>query len=211
LREDPPLPPAPEFGAALPIAAEPEVLSFLAMRRSAAALTLAEPAPDARQLDDLLRIATRVPDHGKLHPWRFLVFEGDTKRAFAAALEEIARQRCDDTAAAKLGKLKTPPMCIAVISSPKAGKIPQWEQLLSAGAVCTTLTYAALAMGFGANWITDWYAYDPAAAQVLGLAAEEKVAGFVMIGTPMDTPLERERPDPQALVSPWPPASDAQA
>jgi nitroreductase len=103
----------------------------------------------------------------------------------------------------KLGKLKTPPLAIAVISSPKPGAIPEWEQLLSAGAVCTNLTYAALAMGYGANWITDWYAYDAEACARLGLSASEKVAGFILIGTPREPPLERERPDPQALTS-WP-------
>jgi nitroreductase len=180
-------------------------LDFLALRRSASALTLAEPAPDTQQVQELLRLATRAPDHGKLHPWRFFVFEGETKRAFAAALEGIARDRGDDQAAAKLGKLKTPPLCIAVISSPRVGKIPEWEQRLSAGAVCANLTYAALAMGFGANWITDWYAYDPKAADVLGLGPEEKVAGYVLIGTAMEPPRERERPETAALISPWPP------
>ena len=200
-----PLPPAPEFGAPLPIAPAPQVLDFLALRRSASALTLAEPAPDGQQVQELLRLATRAPDHGKLSPWRFFVFEGESKRAFAAALEGIARDRSDDQAVAKLGKLKTPPLCIAVISSPKAGKIPEWEQRLSAGAVCANLTYAALAMGFGANWITDWYAYDPKAAEVLGLGPEEKVAGYVLIGTAMEPPRERERPQAAALISPWPP------
>jgi nitroreductase len=200
-----PLPPQPEFGDLLPIEPAPKVLDFLALRRSASALTLAEPAPDAGQVQELIRLAARAPDHGKLTPWRFFVFEGESKRAFAGALEAIARARGDDQAAAKLGKLKTPPLCIAVISSPRAGKIPEWEQRLSAGAVCVNLTYAALAMGFGANWITDWYAYDPKAAEVLGLGPDEKVAGYVMIGTTLEAPRERERPQAIALVSPWPP------
>jgi nitroreductase len=158
------LPPSPEFGTALPVAPNPEVLAFLSRRRSASAVTLGAPGPDAAQLKTLIRLATRVPDHGKLHPWRFIVFRGATKAAFAAALEKIALGRGDQASAAKLVKLKTPPVCVAVISSPQEGKIPEWEQLLSAGAVCTNLTYAASAMGFGANWITDWYAYDAEAA-----------------------------------------------
>jgi nitroreductase len=179
------------------------VLDFLALRRSASALTLGEPAPSSGQVADLIRLAARVPDHGKLTPWRFVVLEGDGKTAFAAALARLAEGRGDAAAAAKLGKLKTPPLCIAVIASPKPGAIPEWEQLLSAGAVCTTLTYAALAMGFGANWITDWYAYDAQAWALLGLQPNERVAGYVLIGTPREPPLERERPDAASLTSRW--------
>jgi nitroreductase len=195
------LPPSPEFGAPLPVEAAPEVLNFLARRRSTSAMTLAEPAPSAAQIAELIRLAARVPDHGKLAPWRFVVLEGQAKAAFADGLDQLAQDRGDAAAAAKLGKLKTPPLAITVIASPKAAAIPEWEQLLSAGAVCTTLTYAALAMGFGANWITDWYAYDAQAGALLGLAANERVAGFILIGTPREPPLERERPDPAALTS----------
>jgi nitroreductase len=197
------LPPAPEFGAPLPIAPAPEVLRFLALRRSAPALTLAEPGPDAEQLGDLLRLAARVPDHGKLAPWRFVVMGGADKAAFAARLDAIAAARGDSALAAKLGKLKVPPLAVFVVSSPKPGAIPAWEQQLSAGAVCTTLLYAALAMGYGANWITDWYSYDPDAAVILGLGADERVAGCVLLGTPREPPLERERPDLTPLVTRW--------
>ena len=199
---DAPSPP-PAFGTPLPTAGAPDVLSFLARRRSASALTLGEPAPSPEQVAELIRLAARVPDHGKLTPWRFIVLEGEPKAAFAMALQRLAESRGDEAAAAKLGKLKSPPLCIAVISAPKAAAIPEWEQLLSAGAVCTTLTYAALAMGFGANWITDWYAYDPEANLILGLASTERVAGFILIGAPREPPLERERPDAAALTSRW--------
>jgi nitroreductase len=197
------LPQPPEFGTPLPVAAAPQVLDFLARRRSASALTLGGPAPSPEQLAQLIRLATRAPDHGKLTPWRFVILEGEAKDAFAAGLERLARAREDTGAVAKLGKLKTPPLCVAVVSAPKAAAIPEWEQVLSAGAVCTTLTYAALAMGFGANWITDWYAYDSEAKALLGLTSDEKVAGFILIGTPREAPLERERPDPVALTSRW--------
>ncbi|ODT85715.1 nitroreductase [Phenylobacterium sp. SCN 70-31] len=200
-----PVPPAPEFGASLAIAPRPDVLDFLALRRSAPALTLAEPGPTAAQLSDLLRIAARVPDHGKLAPWRFVVLEGDAKDAFAARLEAIAQARGDAVLAAKLGKLKAPPLAVAVISSPKPGAIPEWEQVLSAGAVCAHLLQAALAMGFGANWITDWYSYDAEAVSVLGLAEGERIAGFVMIGAAREAPLERERPLAATLVTRWTP------
>lgn len=199
------LPPAPDFGAALPQSAAPEVLRFLALRRSTSAVTLAEPAPTPDQLDDLLRLATRAPDHGKLAPWRFVILEGAAKAAFAARLDALAESRADTKLSAKLAKLKIPPLAVVVVSSPKPGAIPEWEQVLSAGAVCANLTYAALGMGFGANWITDWYSYDADAAAILGLGAGERVAGFVMIGTPSEPPLERERPDLPPLVTRWAP------
>jgi nitroreductase len=194
------LPPAPEFGAPIPLTPTPEVLAFLATRRSTSALTLTAPAPGAGELETLLRLATRVPDHGKLSPWRFVILEGEAKARFTGRLEALAVDRGDQTAAAKLAKLKVPPLAIAVISAPKPAAIPQWEQLLSAGAVATTLLYATLAMGYGANWITDWYAYDEAAKAILGLS---QVAGFMLIGTPREPALERERPNPDALVSRW--------
>jgi nitroreductase len=197
------LPPAPQFGAPVPQDAAPEVLRFLARRRSSSAVTLTEPAPSADELETLIHLATRVPDHGKLSPWRFIVLETAGKAAFASRLEDLALSRNDQSAAAKLAKLKLPPLCIAVIAAPKVANKPVWEQELSAGAVCTTLLYATLAMGYGANWITDWYAYDPDATAILGLAGSEKVAGFLMIGTPREPPLERERPEVNALVSRW--------
>ncbi len=197
------LPPPPQLGDPLDLTPAPEVLRFLARRRSTSAVTLTEPAPSAADLDTLLRLAVRVPDHGKLAPWRFVILAGDDKARFAGRLEALAQSRGDTQAVGKLGKLKIPPLAVAVISAPKAAAIPAWEQELSAGAVCTTLLYAALAMGYGANWITDWYAYDAEAQAILGLAAGEQVAGFILLGTPREPPLERERPTPVALVSRW--------
>ena len=197
------LPSAPAFGAPVELDPAPQVLAFLARRRSASAVTLTEPGPSAAELDDLLHLAMRVPDHGKLSPWRFVILEGFGKAHFAARLDALARARGDSVAAAKLAKLKLPPLCVAVISAPKPGQIPEWEQRLSSGAACMTLLYSALAMGYGANWITDWYAYDAEANALLGLTGEEKVAGFVLIGTVREPPLERERPQLEALVSRW--------
>lgn len=195
--------PPPAFGDPIGIEAAPEVLTFLARRRSASALKLAAPGPDATQVQDLLRLACRVPDHGKLAPWRFILLEGPDKAAFADRLDALARARGDERAAGKLGKLRTPPMGIAVISAPREADIPEWEQVLSAGAVCMTLVCAAQAMGFGANWITDWYAYDAKARACLGVAGNEKVAGFILLGSPSEPPRERERPDPAGRVSRW--------
>ena len=200
------IPAAPGFGDILPVTANSDVLAFLARRRSASALSLQAPAPNDAELRDLLTLAARVPDHGKLSPWRFIVLRGDAKAQLAARLETIAGNRPDaPKVLAKLGKLKAPPLGVAVVSRTVAGDIPAWEQLLSAGAVCTTLLYAATAMGFGANWITDWYAYDPDARTVLGLAEDEQIAGFVFIGTPAEAPQERVRPDVAALTSEWTP------
>lgn len=197
------LPPAPEFGAPVTLEPAQEVLQFLARRRSTSAVTLAEPAPSDGEIAALLRLATRVPDHGKLAPWRIVRLDGAAKARFAERLEALAAGRGDPQAVAKLAKLKTPPLALVVISAPKPASIPEWEQILSAGAVCTTLLYATLAMGYGANWITDWYSYDREAGQVLGLVEGERVAGFLMIGTAREAPLERERPAPQSLVTRW--------
>ncbi|HYG25572.1 MAG TPA: nitroreductase [Caulobacteraceae bacterium] len=196
------VPPAPHFGDPLPGETSPEVLAFLARRRSASAMTLRAPAPSPAELDDLLRLAARVPDHGKLGPWRFVILEGEGKAAYAARLDEIAAGRPDAVkCAAKLGKLKTPPLGIAVVSHVTQGEIPEWEQVMSAAAVCHQLVLAASAMGYGANWITDWYAYDEQARAALGLSPAEKIAGFVFIGTPNEVPLERVRPDLDPRVS----------
>jgi nitroreductase len=201
-----PVPAAPLFGEAAPIEASPQTLAFLARRRSASAVNLTEPAPGDEDLATLLRIATRVPDHGKLSPWRFVVLRGEAKRRFVDGLEAIAAARSDaPKLIAKLGKIKAPPLTLAVISRVQPGEIPEWEQRLSSGAVCMTLIIAAQAMGYGANWITDWYAYDEAAGRLLGLGDGERVAGFVHLGTSSEPPLERVRPDVAAVVEDWRP------
>ena len=203
----PPSPlPIPAFGESLPIVACPAALQFLARRRSASAMTLRGPAPDDDQLHAILTIASRAPDHGKLNPWRFLVLRGEAKDALVAGLETIAARRPDAAKAeAKLGKIRIPPLTVAVVSRVTPGEIPEWEQRLSAGAVCTLMVVAAQAMGFGANWITDWYAYDDAALSLLGLGEGEKLAGFIHLGVAAEAPLERVRPDLSALVQKWSP------
>jgi nitroreductase len=193
------------FGDSLPVEASPAVLAFLARRRSASALALRAPGPSAAELNTILTLAARAPDHGKLAPWRFVVFEGAAKAAFLADLEAVAAAREDAAKAlAKLGKIRVPPTTVAVISRYVEGEIPEWEQRLSAGAVCTILTIAAQAMGYGANWITDWYAYDDAVGTLLKLAPGEKVAGFIHLGSTAEDPLERVRPDMAAIVTDWP-------
>ena len=199
------VPAAPEFGEAAPIEASPETLAFLARRRSASAMTLRAPGPTDAELATLLRLAARVPDHGKLAPWRFVVLKGEGKARFIAGLEAIAAGRPDgERLVAKLGKIRAPPLTIAVVSRFTPGiDIPEWEQRLSSAAVCMTLIIAAQAMGYGANWITDWYAYDEAAGKLLGLGEGERVAGYVHLGTSAEAPLERVRPQMGAVVSEW--------
>jgi nitroreductase len=194
----------PAFGDPLPIHACPETLDFLERRRSASATTLAAPGPGPEALAELLTLSARAPDHGKLNPWRFVVLRGEAKVAFVAGLERIAAAQPNPTkATAKLGKIRVPPVTVAVISRVVEGEIPEWEQVLSAGAVCALMVVAAQAMGFGANWITDWYAYDEDARRLLGAEPGERVAGYVHLGTPTQDPLERARPDMAAITRSW--------
>lgn len=192
----------PEFGQPTPVLGDAPTLRFLARRRSASAVTLEAPGPSAQEVELLLKLAVRVPDHGKLTPWRFVIWDHRAKISVGGRLSALAAQRKDgDRLDAKLAKFVNPPLTIAVTSCPVQGHpVPEWEQILSAGAVCQQLLIAAGALGFGANWITDWYAYDEEARTILGLADDEKVAGFIHIGTPSETPLERPRPNPSDLA-----------
>jgi nitroreductase len=198
------LPTAPAFGEPCPIKPSAETLALLATRRSSSAQTLVAPGPTPEQIGDLIRIAARAPDHGKLFPWRFVILQGAAKAALVDQLRRLASQRPDaGKASAVLAKLSAPPVSILVISTAKPGPKPVWEQELSAGAVCTLMLVAAEAMGFGANWITDWYSYDPEALALLGLGETERVAGFIHLGRACEAPLERVRPDLGSLVSEW--------
>jgi nitroreductase len=179
---------------------------LLAQRRSSSPQHLAAPGPSDDDLKTLLRLAARVPDHGKLFPWRFLILRGEAKAILADRLQILAQERPDtEKAASVLFKLRAPPLAVVVVSRIKPSHIPDWEQRLSAGAVCQTLVLAAAAMGYGANWITDWYSYEPHATAMLGLTAEESVAGVVLLGTPTEAPLERVRPDIEAITTVWEP------
>ncbi len=196
------LPASPSFGEPCPIRSSADTLALLAARRSSSAQMLAAPGPSAEQVDDLIRLAARVPDHGKLTPWRFVIMQGQPKAELVERLRVLAaNQPNSDKALAALGKLAIPPTSIMVVSSPKPGSIPQWEQQMSAGAVCMIMLIAAEAMGFGANWITDWYAYDVQARAALGLEPGEQVAGFIHLGSAPELPLERVRPELAKLVS----------
>ncbi len=201
------VPAAPEFGQPTPFGQpSPQTLALLAQRRSSSPKSLAAPAPSSEELQTLLRLAARVPDHGKLFPWRFIILQGEAKAQLVRRYEALAKDRPDpDKAGGALFKLRAPPMAVVVVSRVLENHIPSWEQLLSAGACCQTLVIAATAMGYGANWITDWYSYDPRATALMGLDAKEQVAGVVLLGTPTEAPLERVRPDVEAITTVWAP------
>lgn len=185
-------------------------LRFLRQRRSVPSRLLGEPGPDAAQLQAMLAEAVRVPDHGKLAPWRFLAIRGDARQALGEALARRSRERDPSAAESVVEKDRQrflhAPLIITVIAHTTPGhKVPVSEQLLSGGAVCFALLQAAQALGFGAQWLTGWAAYDPVVCRHLGLADNESVLGFIHIGTPTEAAPERQRPDPAALLSEWTP------
>jgi nitroreductase len=157
----------------------------------------------------MIEIAIRVPDHGKLGPWRFIVLRGDDRAEAGQVLaDRWSAQNPEDApeqAALEGARFLRAPVVVIVVSSPnpKAVKIPMWEQELSAGAACQNLLNAALFSGFGAQWLTEWYAYDDHVARELGLSEHERVAGFVYIGSHTEAPEERNRPRYEARVTQW--------
>jgi len=193
-----------DLGTALPLPVpSAEMQDRLAHRRSAPAQSLIAPGPSHAEIERILLLGARTPDHGKLFPWRFVVMGPQSRADLARALAPLAEHQPDPGKAAKvLSKLTAPPLSILVLSVPIPGhKVPEWEQQLSAGAVCMNLEHAANALGFAASWITDWYSYDPDALTLLGVRAGERVAGFIHIGTLTEPPLERPRPDVAALTT----------
>lgn len=193
-----------DLGAPLPLPVpSAEMQARLARRRSAPAQALIAPGPSRDQVERILFLGGRTPDHGKLFPWRFVVMGPQSRADLAAALAPLAARQPDPGKAAKtLSKLTAPPLTILVLSVPVLGhKVPEWEQQLSAGAVCMNLEHAANALGYAASWITDWYSYDPEALALYDVRAGERVAGFIHLGTLGEPPLERPRPDVAALTT----------
>ena len=197
--------PAHANGASAEIAM-PEAIDLLKTRRSVKPIELHGPPPTAAEITTILTVASRVPDHGRLTPWRFVVFEGDARLAAGEKIAEVFRANRPEATPEQIEherkRLARAPLVVAVVS--RAGphvKIPEWEQVLSAGAAATSLVFAAYALGFAASWLTEWYAYDRRVLDALGLKAEERVAGFVHIGR-SETPVEdRTRPALEAIVT----------
>ncbi len=184
------------------------IRALLRSRRSASPKSMGEPGPTPAQLAEILNAAVRVPDHGKLTPWRFILFEGEAREKFGNAMrarwQELHPEHGEESLTFQGLMFLRAPMVVAVISTAKPHpKIPEWEQAMSAAAVCQTMLIAAVALGIDSAWNTDWIAYDAGIAKVMGLGPHEKVAGFIYLGT-STAPLEdRPRPDPVSLLTRW--------
>lgn len=185
------------------------LVDYLATRRTIPAAQLGAPGPDAATLQAMLTIAARVPDHGKLAPWRFVLFDVEGREEVGSELIRLAERHPDEAErrqrVEKAKGFRDAPQLVCVVSTgdPDHPKIPLWEQQLSAGAVCLNLLHAAAAHGFAAQWLTNWYAYDQDAMHLFGLKDDERVAGLIHIGTPKLPPTERDRPDMEAITSLW--------
>lgn len=182
----------------------PHALDLLLTRRSGSAKAMQGPGPSKKQIEDILRAGARAPDHGKLFPWRFLVFEGKGRERMGDILAEVMEAQGERAKQVEeeRNRFLRAPLVIGVISAAREQhKIPVWEQELSAGAVCQNLLIAATALGFVGNWLTEWYAYDPAVKEKMGLKPGERVAGFIYIGAAKDELEERPRPEMDKIVS----------
>ncbi|WP_019833871.1 nitroreductase family protein [Sphingomonas sp. PR090111-T3T-6A] len=181
--------------------------ALAATRRSGKPRDMVAPGPDEAQLRRILTAAMRVPDHGKIAPWRFVVIGAEQREAFAALLERAYRVDKPAPTPREIETLQQfahqAPVLVAVLSTPNVERpIPLWEQELSAGAACTAMLYAAHAEGFVGGWLTSWAAYSPEVAEGLGHPGA-RIAGFVFLGTPGKEPEERPRPDFDSIVSRW--------
>ena len=185
------------------------VIALLSSRRSVKPDRLLAPGPQPQELETMLRIASRVPDHKKLAPWRFIVLEGDARAKLGdviadACVAEEPERPSDVRLAMERGRLTRAPLVVAVISRVTPHRsAPEWEQILSAGAACLNLCLAANALGYGTSWLTEWIAYSPRVREALQLTDNERIAGFVYIGTPAEAPDERDRPALADVVTRW--------
>lgn len=184
----------------------PAALDLLRSRRSGSAKAMKEPGPSETELQQILSAAARTPDHGKLFPWRFIVFEGDARRRMGELLVECLPssepQILPERLELERGRFLRAPVVIGVVSRVReAIPIPEWEQILSAGAACQNLVLAAHALGYVANWITEWPAYHPEVKERLGLKSGERIAGFIYIGTSAIALEERLRPELDKIVT----------
>lgn len=187
-----------------------DAIELLKTRRSISSAFLTEPAPTEAELAEMLTIASRVPDHGKLAPWRFIVFRGGAGAAAGALLAALYARNHPDADARQIAeeekRLAQAPLVVAVVSKAAPHvKIPEFEQLLSAGNAAMNLVLAAQALGYAAQWTTGWIAYDEEAGRILGLLPGERFVGFVHIGTPTAPRTDRPRPALADIVSEWKP------
>lgn len=183
-----------------------ETIRLLKTRRSVKPREMNGPGPSAAELETILTVGSRVPDHGKLTPWRFIVFEGDGRARAGDVIATVFAQKNPSATEAEIEvekrRLMDAPLVIAVVSFTKPHpKVPAWEQELSAGASAMNIVTAATALGYGANWLTGWFAFDREVLAGLGLGAGEKLAGFIHIGTPKQPAEDRPRPALQDIVT----------
>ncbi|HEV2561993.1 MAG TPA: nitroreductase [Rhizomicrobium sp.] len=184
----------------------PKTLDLLASRRSGSAKAMTGPGPSPEELRRILAAGARVPDHGKLAPWRFIVFEGEGRARMGDLLADALRQTepgaSEERISLERNRFLRAPVVVGVVSRVReAIPIPEWEQILSAGACCQTMLIAATAMGYVGNWITEWCAYHPRVREGLGLKTGERIAGFLYFGTPAAPLEERVRPDLDSLIT----------
>ncbi len=188
------------------------IVDFLLKRSSVPIQELRAPAPDDAEIATMIAAASRVPDHGRLAPWRFILYRGAARVEIGEKLAALAEERegplPENRRNQELARFSRAPLVVGVVSSPKDNpKIPQWEMLLSGGMAALNLMIAANALGYGTNMITNWYSDVPEGRAILGLAPHERVVGFVHIGTYEGTAAERPRPDPATLYAdyagPW--------
>jgi nitroreductase len=182
-------------------------LSLLSTRRSGKPRDLAAPGPDEAQMQQILEIAARTPDHGKLAPWRFVIVPADKRATLAETITNAYRAERPQAARLEIEALEQfatqAPALVVVLSSPRVDShIPLWEQELSAGAACMNLLHAAHALGFAGGWLTGWSAYSDAVRDAFG-AEPERIAGYIFLGTPGKQLEERPRPDLQKIISTW--------
>ena len=185
---------------------EIKLVDYLASRRSIPAFQMGEPGPSKAEVEEMLKLASRVPDHGKLAPWRFIVYRGEERARISAELKAMALAVKPDLSEEMIKveetRLTRAPVVVAVVSTAAPHfKIPEWEQQMSAGAVCLNLLMAANALGYASNWLTEWFAFDERAYPLLGVKPGEKLAGFIHIGTAMVPPTERPRPELEEIVT----------
>jgi nitroreductase len=177
-----------------------DAIELLKIRRSVKPREMSGPGPSPAELETILTIGARVPDHGKLTPWRFIVFEGDARVRAGEIIAQVFARKNPAAPAADLEVER--PLVIAVVSFTKPHpKVPPWEQQLSAGASAMNIVTAATALGYGANWLTGWFAFDRDVLDGLGLKGDEKLAGFIHIGTPSKPSEDRPRPDLADIVT----------
>ena len=186
----------------------PDTVDFLTRRRSVTVKTMLPNAPSQDELDTILRIGTRVPDHGKQAPWKIQVLQGDARAQFgrdvlAPRFAQLHPESAETTIALEAKRFERAGVVLAVISTPtEHPKIPTWEMELSAGAVCAHLLIAAQAMGFAAQWLTEWTAFDDVVLSALGgTVGNDRVAGFIYIGEAVEPPEDRVRPLLDDVVS----------